>query len=77
MHKGGYTGVDWEYILDANDWWMADGSMMKDALKWVDRVKAEFGMIEDFDSLVGKWRLYARYSLGHNDWRFILGSQVS
>ena len=77
VHKGGYTGVDWEYILDANDWWMVDDSMMKDAVKWVDRVKAEFGMIEDFDTLVGKWRLYARYSLGHNDWRFILGSQVS
>lgn len=77
VHKGGYTGVDWEYILDTNDWWMVDSSMMKDSLKWVDRVKAEFGMVEDFDTLVGKWRLYARYGLGWNDWRFILGSQVS
>ena len=77
VHKGGYTGVDWEYITDTNDWWMADSTNMKDSLKFVDRVKAEFGMIEDFDTLVGKWRLYARYSLGWNDWRFILGSQVS
>jgi phage major head subunit gpT-like protein len=77
VHKGGYTGVDWEYITDTNDWWMVDSSMMKDALKFVDRVKAEFGMIEDFDTLVGKWRLYARYGLGWNDWRWVLGSQVS
>jgi hypothetical protein len=69
--------VDWEYISDTNDWWMADSGTMKDMLKFVDRVKAEFGMVEDFDTLIGKWRLYARYSLGYNDWRFILGSQVS
>jgi len=67
----------WEYLLDTNDWFMMDSSMMKDALKFVDRVKAEFGMAEEFDSFIGKWRLYARYSLGWNDWRFILGSQVS
>ena len=77
VHKGGYTGKDWEYISDTNDWWMVDTSMMKDCLKWVDRVKAEFGMVEDFDTFVGKWRLRARYSLGWRDWRFILGSQVS
>lgn len=77
VHQGGYTGIDWEYISDTNDWFMADGSMMKEMLVWVDRVKAEFGMVEDFDTLVGKWRLYARYSLGYNDWRWILGSQVS
>jgi hypothetical protein len=77
VHKGGYAGKDWEYLLDTNDWWMADTSMMKDMLKWVDRIKAEFGMVEDFDTLVGKWRLYARYGLGWRDWRFILGSQVS
>ena len=69
--------MEWEYITDTNYWWMADSSGMKDALKFVDRVKEEFGMVEDFDTLVGKWRLYARYSLGWNDWRWVLGSQVS
>ncbi len=77
VHKGGYTGKDWEYITDTNDWWMVDSSVMKENHIWVDRVKAEFGMVEDFDTLVGKWRLYARYSLGWRDWRHILGSQVS
>ncbi len=77
VHKGGYTGVDWEYITDTNDWWMIDSSMMKEMLCWVDRVKAEFGMVEEFDSFIGKWRLRARYSLGWRDWRFVLGSQVS
>lgn len=77
VHKGGYKGTDWEYLLDTNDWWMIDSGTMKESLTWVDRVQKEFGMVEDFDTLVGKWRLYARYSLGWNDWRWILGSQVS
>ena len=77
VHKGGYSGKDWEYLLDTNDWWMADSGMMKDSLKWVERVRAEFGMVEDFDTFVGKWRLYARYGLGWREWRWILGSQVS
>jgi len=77
VHKGGYSGTDWEYLNDTNDWWMADNSMMKDMLKWVERIKSEFGMVEDFDTLTGKWRLYARYGLGWRDWRFILGAQVS
>ena len=38
---------------------------------------AEFAMVEDFDTLVGKWRLYSRYGHGHNDWRWVLGAQVS
>ena len=77
VHKGGYTGTDWEYLSDTNDWWMIDSTNMKDGLKFVDRVQAEFGMVEDFETLIGKWRLYARYSLGWNDWRWVLGSQVS
>ena len=38
---------------------------------------AEFAMIEDFDTLVAKWRGYARYGLTYVNWRFINGSQVS
>ena len=77
VHKGGYTGVEWEYLNDTNDWFMIDSSMMKESLTWVDRVKAEFAQAEDFTTLIARWRLYCRYGLGWNDWRFVLGSQVS
>jgi len=50
---------------------------MKRFLKWVQRIDAEFAMVEDLDTIIGKWRLYARHSLGYGDWRWTLGSQVS
>ena len=78
VHKDQYSVSDWEYLTDANNWFLMDGSMMKDGkgLVWMDRVKGEFGFVEDFDSLVGKWRCYARHGNGWVDWRFILGANV-
>ena len=77
VHKGQYTVKEWNYLTDSNNWFMMDSKMMKDfGLIWVERVKGEFGFIEDFDTLVGKWRAYARYGNGHVDWRWILGASV-
>jgi hypothetical protein len=77
VHEGRYTVVEWIYLDDVNNWFLIDETAMKDALVWVDRVQQEFAMVEDFDTFVAKWRLYARYGHGHNDWRWILGNQVS
>jgi phage major head subunit gpT-like protein len=77
VHEGKYTVIEWNYASDVNNWFLIDSIMMKDALKWVDRTAKEFAMVEDFDSLIGKWRLYSRYGLGHSDWRWILGASVS
>jgi len=77
VHKGQYSVKEWNYLTDSNNWFMMDSKMMKDfGLIWVERVKGEFGFIEDFDTLVGKWRAYARYGNGHVDWRWILGASV-
>jgi phage major head subunit gpT-like protein len=77
FHKGKYKVVDWEYLTSARNWFMIDGDQMKEALTWIDRVKIEHAMVEDFQTLVAKWRVYARYGLGWNDWRFVLGFQVA
>lgn len=77
VHKGRYTGYEWNYLTDANNWFMVDSRMKKRMLHWVDRVSLEFAMVEDFDTMVAKWRAYMRYSNAHTDWRFILGAQVS
>ena len=77
VHHRAYRGIEWIYLGDVNNWFLMDPVMMKDALKWVERISAEFAMVEDFDTLLGKWRLYCRYGLGHNGWRWILGGQVS
>ena len=77
VHKGQYSVKEWNYLTDSNNWFMMDSKMMKDfGLIWVERVKGEFGFIEDFDTLVGKWRAYSRYGNGHVDWRWILGATV-
>lgn len=77
VHRGKYSVTEWIYLNDVNNWFMIDETMMKDSLIWYDRVQKEFAMVEDFDTLVAKWRMYARYGHGHNDWRWILGAQVS
>jgi phage major head subunit gpT-like protein len=77
VHQGQYKVIAWNYLPDPNNWFLLDETMMKDALYWVERVAAEFAMVEDFDTLIGKWRLYGRYGHGHNDWRWITGAQVS
>lgn len=77
VHKGKYDTIEWIYMTDVNNWFMLDEVMMKDSLFWVDRVGIEHAMVEDFDTLVAKWRIYRRYGHGHNDWRWILGAQVS
>ena len=77
VHKGVYTAHDWEYMTDTNNWLLVDEDQMKENQLWIDRVPMEFGMVEDFDTLLGKWRVYYRYSLGWLDWRHILGAQVS
>jgi len=77
IHKGRYEGIEWNYMTDANNWIMADSSLRKMMLHWLDRVSIEFAMIEDFDTILAKWRGYTRYSNAHTDWRWGLGASVS
>ena len=78
VHYGQYEVIEWNYLTDTNNWFLIDSAMMKDfGLIWIDRVKGEFGFVEDFDTLQGKWRAYTRWGNAWVDWRFILGSEVS
>lgn len=75
--NGRYRLIDWEYLSDTNNWFMADSGLRRKSLFWIDRVQKEFGRIEDFDTLIAKFRCYMRYSFAWVDWRFIFGAQVS
>jgi hypothetical protein len=78
VHYGQYEVIEWNYLTDTNNWFLIDSAMMKDfGLVWIDRVKGEFGFVEDFDTLQGKWRAYARWGNAWVDWRWLLGSEVS
>ncbi len=75
--SGRYSLIDWEYLSDTNNWWLMDSGMRRKSVYWVDRVSKEFGRVEDFDTMVAKFRCYMRYSLAWTDWRFIFGAEVS
>lgn len=75
--QGKFTTKRWQYLTDANNWFLQDSTKRKRMLHWIDRVPLEFGMVEDFDTFVAKWRAYMRYSNVWTDWRWLVGSQVS
>ena len=77
VHMGQYKAVEWTYLTDTNNWFMMDSRLRPTMLHWFDRIPLEFAFIEDFDTILGKWRAYMRYGNAHTDWRFILGAQVS
>jgi hypothetical protein len=77
VHEGQYTGIEFNYMSDTNNWFMSDSRMRAQMLHWVDRTPLEFAFIEDFDTILGKWRGYMRYAHAHVDWRWVYGHQVS
>ena len=74
---GRWSGADWEYLTDVNNWFMLDTKLMAQWLVWFDRVALDFGRAEEFDTFVAKWRAYCRYSFMWLNWRWVLGAQVS
>jgi hypothetical protein len=77
VHEQAYVGHEWRYLTDTNNWFMMDSRVRKDMLHWQDAVPLEFGMIEDFDTLVAKFRAYMVFGAAWTNWRWILGAQVS
>lgn len=77
VHKGKYTGYECQYLTDPNNWFMCDSRLRKMYVMWSDRISPEFAMIEDFDTLVAKWRVYGRWANVYTNWRWIIGGSVS
>ena len=77
FNEGRYKVMPWIYLTDTNDWYMCDLAMQKQYLYWFNRLSYELAMVEDHDTVTGKWRLYERHGCGWTDWRGCLGHQVS
>lgn len=74
----GLQVVVWDYLTDANNWFLIDSQMAKLYLKWYNRVPLEFAMDPTSDfSLEARFRGYMRYSLGWSDWPWIYGHLVT
>ena len=70
--------IVWDYLTDANAWFMLDSQLAKMHLLWVDRVPLEFEMDPTSDfRLEARFRGYMRYSYGWSDWRWVYGNNPS
>ena len=66
-----FTVKTWHYLTDSTAWFMIDSGLRRQSLRWYDRSPLEFAKEDDFDTLVGKWRAYMRWSLGWTDFRWV------
>jgi hypothetical protein len=73
IHRGmQYLVVPW--LTDTSAWFVVDTVMSKRWLKWYDRIPMEFAGVDDFDTLVRKYRGYVRRGFGWSNFRWIIGS---
>lgn len=81
VHYGQYKIIEdlWYSTRgDTNNWFLMDSKLRQRwGLIWSDHIKGEFGMVEEFDTLIGKWRVYCVWSMAVPDWRWISGAEVS
>lgn len=69
--------VVWDYLTDAESWFMVDSRLAKIHALWLDRVPLEFAMDPTSDfRLEARFRGYQRYSYGWSDWKWIYGHTV-
>lgn len=64
VNKGRYRVVVWDYLTDANAWYLIDSTLMKQHLIWLERTAPEFNQEYDVDTHIGKWGAYMRFSRG-------------
>jgi len=78
VKRVGIQYLVWDYLTDANNWFMIDPGLCKMFLQWFDRVPLEFAEDPTSDfSLEARYRGYQRYSYGWSDWRFLFGHAVT
>jgi phage major head subunit gpT-like protein len=78
VRSQGYNVVVWDYLTDANNWFMIDSALASMYLNWFNRVPLEFAADPTGDfTLKARYRGYMRYSYGWSDWRFVYGHAVA
>jgi hypothetical protein len=59
------------YLTSSTAWWSVDSVLSRRYLKWYDRIGVEFAGTQDFDTMIWKYRGYARYGYGWSDFRWV------
>ncbi len=74
----GMKGLSWDYLTDADNWFMIDSRLAKLHLLWLDRIALEFALDPTSDfRLEARYRGYMRYAYGWSDWRWVYGHNVT
>jgi phage major head subunit gpT-like protein len=77
VRRKGIDYLVWDYLTDADNWFLIDPEMAKLYLLWFDRVPLEFEMDPTSDfRLEARFRGYMRYSYGWSDFRWVYGQAV-
>jgi hypothetical protein len=66
----------WEYLTDANNWFLLDTTWTRQFLRWYNRKPLEMMQIDETTTYI-TYEFYMRYSYGWTDWRWLYGHQVS
>ena len=77
VNKGRYNVIVWDYLTDANAWFMIDSALKADHLVWLDRINPEFMAEANKDTMIGEWTAYMRYSRGWDSPFWIYGQNPS
>jgi len=74
----GINYLVWDYLTDANNWFLIDVALARIYLRWFNRAAVEFAVDPTSDfTLEARFRGYMRYSYGWSDWRWVYGHQVT
>ncbi len=71
VQAGNWTIVVDPYLTSPTAWWIVDSTMATRYLKWYDRIMPEFAGVQDFDTMVWKYRGYVRYGYGWSGFRWL------
>jgi len=77
FHYGKYKLAVWDFLTDANNWFLIDSELASMFLNFFNRIPLELNRDRDFDTYIAKYSVYMRYSLGYSDWRWVFGHNVS
>lgn len=72
----GFQYMTWDYLTDANNWFLIDPVYSKRYLRWYNRAPLESRIVEQTTTHV-VYEFYMRYSYGWTDPRFVYGNAVS
>jgi hypothetical protein len=62
------------WLTDPDAWYIFDSSYAKKNMFFIDRIPLEIRSTKDFETQNWKIAAYARFSMGHVDWRHIIGN---